>query len=67
MRHGYATSAAGALTGVALSLPGVTRVEIRCDVANLASASVPRRLGYRLDRVVDDRTTGSRPPERRAA
>jgi RimJ/RimL family protein N-acetyltransferase len=42
---------------VALSLPGVTRVEIRCDVANLASASVPRRLGYRLDRVVDDRVT----------
>lgn len=46
--QGYATEAAGALTGVAASLPGMLHVEIRCDEANAASAAVPRRLGFRL-------------------
>jgi RimJ/RimL family protein N-acetyltransferase len=50
-RRGYATAAAQALTPVALALPGTRRVEIHCDEANTASAGVPRRLGYRLDRV----------------
>jgi RimJ/RimL family protein N-acetyltransferase len=50
-RRGYATEAARALTAVALALPGVRRVEIHCDEANTASAGVPRRLGYRLDRI----------------
>jgi RimJ/RimL family protein N-acetyltransferase len=49
--RGFGTSAAGAVTGVALALPGVRRVEIHCDVANTASAAIPRKLGYRLDRV----------------
>ncbi|MGK5555323.1 GNAT family N-acetyltransferase [Actinomadura kijaniata] len=52
-RRGLATAAAGALTAEAFGLPGVERTEIRCDEANTASAGVPRRLGYRLDRVVD--------------
>lgn len=51
VRRGYGTAAAGALTHVAASLPGVRRVEIHCDVANTASAGIPRKLGYRLDRV----------------
>ncbi|MFB7664256.1 GNAT family N-acetyltransferase [Kitasatospora sp. NPDC056138] len=51
--RGLATAAAGALTGAALALPGIGRVEIHCDEGNLASAAVPRKLGYRLDRVVD--------------
>jgi RimJ/RimL family protein N-acetyltransferase len=50
-RCGYATTAAEALTRTALSLPGIERVEIHCDEANVASAGVPRRLGYRLDRI----------------
>jgi RimJ/RimL family protein N-acetyltransferase len=50
-RRGYATAAAQALTPVALALPGARRVEIHCDEANTASAGVPRKLGYRLDRV----------------
>jgi len=29
----------------------VTRVEIHCDEANVASSAIPRKLGYRLDRV----------------
>jgi RimJ/RimL family protein N-acetyltransferase len=50
-RRGYATAAARALTPVALELSGTRRVEIHCDVANTASAAIPRKLGYRLDRV----------------
>ena len=50
-RRGYATAAARALTPVALELSAARRVEIHCDVANTASAAIPRKLGYRLDRV----------------
>jgi RimJ/RimL family protein N-acetyltransferase len=50
-RRGFGTSAAAAITDVALTLPGVSRVEIHCDEANTASAAIPRKLGYRLDRV----------------
>jgi RimJ/RimL family protein N-acetyltransferase len=56
VRHtgrGLGTEAAGALTPVALALPGVTQAEIHCDDANQASAAIPRKLGYRLDRVDD--------------
>lgn len=28
-------------------------MEIRCDQANAASAAVPRKLGFRLDRIAD--------------
>ncbi len=51
--RGYGSAAARALTSVALVLPGVERVEIHCDAANAASAAIPRRLGYRLDRIED--------------
>jgi RimJ/RimL family protein N-acetyltransferase len=49
--RGLGTEAAGTLTDLALALPGVTRTEIHCDVANQASAAIPRKLGYQLDRV----------------
>jgi RimJ/RimL family protein N-acetyltransferase len=51
-RRGFGTAAAEALNSVALGLPGVRRVEIHCDEANVASAAIPRKLGYRLDRVI---------------
>ena len=54
--RGYATSAAQALTEAALTLRDVDRLEIHCDEANLRSAAVPRKLGYRLDRVVAEST-----------
>jgi hypothetical protein len=42
----------GAVLGaIGMALPGVDRVEIHSDKANVRSAAVPRRLGYRLDRV----------------
>jgi RimJ/RimL family protein N-acetyltransferase len=49
--RGYATACATAMTRAGLALPGVVRVEIHTDEANTISAAVPRRLGYRLDRV----------------
>ncbi len=52
--HGHATTAAKALTDVALALPDVDHVEIRCDAANMRSQRVPERLGYRLDRIEAD-------------
>ncbi|WP_437590781.1 GNAT family N-acetyltransferase [Sorangium sp. So ce1000] len=45
--RGYVTEAAARLTRVALEELGLSRVEIRCDPRNAASAAVPRRLGYR--------------------
>lgn len=58
--RGYATGAARALTEAALTLREVARLEIHCDEANVRSAAVPRRLGYRLDRIVAE-TTGRAP------
>ncbi|QKW19020.1 GNAT family N-acetyltransferase [Kitasatospora sp. NA04385] len=55
--RGLATAAARALTGAALALPGITRVEIHCDESNAASAAVPRKLGYLLDRIDEEAPT----------
>jgi RimJ/RimL family protein N-acetyltransferase len=55
--RGLASRAVEALTDVATALPGVERVLVFCDEANHASSAIPRRLGYRIDRVV------SVPPE----
>lgn len=49
--RGIVTAATRALTRAALDLDGIRRVEIRCDEANGASAAIPRRLGYRLERI----------------
>jgi RimJ/RimL family protein N-acetyltransferase len=50
-RRGYGTAAARAATSAAVALPGIRQVEIHCDEANVASAAIPRKLGYRLDRI----------------
>jgi len=44
--RGYATEATAALVDAAFSMPMIEHVEIRCDPANVASAAVPRRLGF---------------------
>ena len=49
--RGLITESVRLLTSAALELPGVSRLEIHCDVANVRSAAVPARLGYRLDRI----------------
>jgi RimJ/RimL family protein N-acetyltransferase len=53
-RRGIATEAARLLTNAALAVPGVVSVEIHCDAGNVASASVARTLGFRLDRLVPE-------------
>jgi ribosomal-protein-serine acetyltransferase len=53
-RRGLATTAAWLLTDTALTLPGITHVEIHHDKANVASAGVPRRLGFWLLAEVPD-------------
>jgi RimJ/RimL family protein N-acetyltransferase len=49
---GLATRAVAALTDTALAIPGIERVLVYCDEANLPSAAIPRRLGFTIDRVV---------------
>jgi RimJ/RimL family protein N-acetyltransferase len=46
LRRGYASESTAALTAVGLRQPGVDRVEIRHDKANVASAGVPKALGF---------------------
>ena len=46
-KQGYATEAVRALTNAAMAIPGIERVQIRCDARNAASAAVARRAGYR--------------------
>jgi RimJ/RimL family protein N-acetyltransferase len=54
-KRGYATSAARALTDAVFThRPDIERLEIHMDQANLASAAVPAKLGFRLERE-DDR------------
>jgi RimJ/RimL family protein N-acetyltransferase len=50
--HGLASRAVEVLTDAAAALPDVERLLVYCDEANHASAAIPRRLGYRVDRVV---------------
>jgi RimJ/RimL family protein N-acetyltransferase len=49
--RGLMTRVTAALVDVAGRLAGVRRVEIKCDESNTRSAAIPRRLGFRLDRV----------------
>ena len=46
INQGLATELSAALTRVAFEIEHVCRVEIHCDPLNLASAAVPRKLGY---------------------
>lgn len=55
--RGIATACTAALTRAALALPLIVKVEIHCDEANVRSAAIPQRLGYRLDRTDQDEIT----------
>ncbi|MBR7828165.1 GNAT family N-acetyltransferase [Actinospica sp. MGRD01-02] len=50
--RGIMTRCVTRVTALALALPGIERVEIRCDAANVRSAAIPRKLGYRMIRQV---------------
>ena len=45
-KQGYATEATKALVEAAMKVPGVQRVQIRCDAKNAAAASVATRAGF---------------------
>ncbi|MBX6357298.1 MAG: GNAT family N-acetyltransferase [Micromonosporaceae bacterium] len=56
-RRGYASQAAAALARVGLSLPGIERVVIRHDAANVGSAAVAAKAGFtQVDRQPHDRS-----------
>ena len=55
LRRGIASAAARALTTAAFQKTGMQEVHIHCDKANLASAGVPRGLGFRLLRTIEDK------------
>lgn len=46
--RGIVSAAVRAVSAALLEVPGVTHVEIRMDEANVRSAAVPPRCGYRL-------------------
>jgi RimJ/RimL family protein N-acetyltransferase len=46
INRGIATEAAAALTRVGFEIIGLDRMEIHCDVHNVRSAAIPRKLGY---------------------
>lgn len=52
--RGYITEATAAMTSLAFDQPGIERVSIHHDRANLASGAVPRRLGFTLEEEVTD-------------
>ncbi len=52
--QGIATCTAAALTQVAFEVGALDVVEIHCDEANVASAAVPRHLGFVLVSVTED-------------
>jgi RimJ/RimL family protein N-acetyltransferase len=49
VRKGYATETCNALLQVAFRVDQVPRVEIRCEPSNVASASVAKKLGMKLE------------------
>ena len=51
---GLATEATRAMTRAGLRIPGIERLEIHLDPANVSSRRVPEKLGYRLLRIDDE-------------
>lgn len=60
-RQGLATEIAAVLTRVAFEIDGMRRVEIHCDARNIASAAVPRKLGYTLEATLRNRLVPGEP------
>ena len=54
---GIATETSAMLTTAAFTVPGIERVEIHHDKANVASAGIPRRLGFTLAEETIDAVT----------
>lgn len=59
INQGIATEVSAALTQVAVVISQVQRVEIHCDPRNVASASVPRKLGFTHEATLRQRAVTS--------
>ncbi len=57
INQGLATESSAALVKVAFEIIKVHRLEIHCDPANLASASVPRKLGFTHEGTLRSKTS----------
>lgn len=57
VNQGLVTESSAALTKVAFEIIRVHRVEIHCDPTNLASAAVPRKLGYTHEGTLREKTS----------
>jgi len=55
INQGLATETAAALVKVAFEVQKVRRVEIHCDPMNARSATVPKKLGFTLEAVLQKR------------
>ncbi|GAA0136969.1 GNAT family N-acetyltransferase [Paenibacillus sp. YSY-4.3] len=58
-KQGFITEAAEAITNYAIQELQANRVEIRCDARNTQSANVAKRLGYTLEGVLRNESTGT--------
>jgi len=61
--RGYASEVSEALTAAAFRDCGVARVEVRCEPNHVASAAIPRRLGFTHTRMIKEpaRIAGAEP------
>lgn len=59
IQQGLATEVSAALTQVAMVISQVQRVEIHCDPRNVASAAVPRKLGFTHEATLRQRAVTS--------
>jgi RimJ/RimL family protein N-acetyltransferase len=57
--RGYALEAAAALARVAFAAHGIDRLEIHCAPENVASATIPRKLGFTHEATLRRRGTDS--------
>jgi RimJ/RimL family protein N-acetyltransferase len=56
INQGLATESTAALVKVAFEIVHVHRVEIHCDPGNLASAAIPRKLGFVHEGILREKT-----------
>ena len=52
--RGLVTEGVETIMGVARGLARIRRLEIRCDAANVASSAIPKRLGFSLEKTLDE-------------